>query len=85
MSRIMQNLVSLKQPLFVYNKNNQIDISGMAGNMHLNRFCIDEDTAFEVSGVYNLNNDSKAYLGRLISLPDLDVRYFMRNKAASGK
>ena len=27
-----------------------------AGNMVLNRFCIDEDAAFELSGVYYLKN-----------------------------
>ena len=34
------------------------DISWKAGNMYLNRFCIDEEAGFEVSGVYRLNDVS---------------------------
>ena len=30
-----------------------------SGNMILNRFCIDEDAAFELSGVNNLTNVSR--------------------------
>ena len=29
------------------------DISSKAVNMYMNRFCIDEDDAFELSGVFN--------------------------------
>jgi len=32
------------------------DISWKAGNLFLNRFCIDEDAACELSGVYTLKN-----------------------------
>ena len=49
MSTVMQNLVVLMDPP-VYAH----DISSKAGNMYLNRFCIDEDAAFESSGVYYL-------------------------------
>ena len=42
----MQNLVVLMEP-----SRNAHNISLKAGNMILNRFCIDEDAAFELSGV----------------------------------
>ena len=45
----MQNLVVLMDP-----SNEPYDILLKAGNMCLNRFCIDEDAAFELSGIYNL-------------------------------
>ena len=49
MPKIMQNLVVLMEPSkFAY----QIPVKG--GNMCLNRFCIDEDDAFELSGVHYL-------------------------------
>ena len=45
----MQNVVLLMEPSdFAW------DISLKAGNMYLNRFCIDEDAAFESTGVYYL-------------------------------
>ena len=50
----MQNLVFLKQP-----PEDGSDISGTAGDMYLNRFCINENAAFEVFGVYNLNKRPK--------------------------
>ena len=53
MSKIMQNLVVLMEPS-EYAK----DISIKAGNMILNRFCIDEDAAFELSGVNYLKKSS---------------------------
>ena len=46
MSKVMQNLVVvMAQPQLAYNN------SLKAGNMTFNRFCIDEDAAFELSGV----------------------------------
>ena len=42
----MQNIIILKVPSL-----NASEISLMGGNMFLNRFCIDEDAAFELSGV----------------------------------
>ena len=66
MSKIMQNLVFLKEP-----PEKAFDISLKAGNMSLNRFCIDEDASFELSGVYDLKQPSykvtdkrQAILGR---------------------
>jgi len=46
MSKTMQNLVVLMEPSLVV-----FDDSLKAGNMILNRFCINEDAAFELSGV----------------------------------
>ena len=54
MSKIMQNLVVLMEPSEDANDN-----SFKAGNMILNRFCIDEDAAFELSGVNYLEKECK--------------------------
>ena len=51
MFKIMQNLVVLMEA-----SENAYDISEKGGNMILNRFCIDEDAAFELSGVNYLEN-----------------------------
>ena len=49
MSKIMQNLVVLMKPIeFAY------DTPLKGGKIILNRFCIDEDAAFELSGVHFL-------------------------------
>ena len=45
----MQNFIILMQPT-----EYDWDISIKAGKMLLNRFCIDDEAAFEVSGVYYL-------------------------------
>ena len=49
MPKIMQNVV-----FFIDPPESENEISLKAGNMCLNRFCIDEDASFELSGVYNL-------------------------------
>ena len=49
-----QNLVVLMEPPI-----DQFDISLKGGNMILNRFCIDEDAAFELSGVYYFKTSGK--------------------------
>ena len=46
MSKIMQNLIVLMEPIAGAHDN-----SLKAGNMILNRFCIEEDAAFELSGI----------------------------------
>ena len=51
MSKIMQNLVVLMEPSKDAH-NNSLE----GGNMVLNRFCIDEDAAFELSGVNYLKD-----------------------------
>ena len=53
MSKVMQNLVVLMEP-----SKDAWDTSLKGGNMILNRFCIDEDAAFKVSGVYSLKKSS---------------------------
>ena len=52
MSKVMQNLVVLMEPSELAHR---IDMK--AGNMILNRFCIDEDVAFELAGVNFLKKD----------------------------
>ena len=52
-SKVMQNLVVLMEPSEHDQRN-----SLKAGNMILNRFCIDEDAAFELSGVNYLKKSS---------------------------
>ena len=53
MSKNIQNLVFLMQP-----SEDAFDTSFKGGNMSMNRFCIDEDAAFESSGVYYLEKSS---------------------------
>ena len=52
----MQNLVVLMEP-----SEDADNVSLKAGNMILNRFCIDEDAAFELSGVSYLKKATKFY------------------------
>ena len=67
MPKVMQNLVFLMEP-----PEDEFTISLKAGNMYLNRLCIDEDASFELSGVYDSKKPSyksidwirKAILGR---------------------
>ena len=54
MSKIMQNLVVLME-----RSEEAYETPLKGGNMFLNRFCIDEDAAFELSGVYYLKKTSK--------------------------
>ena len=49
MSKMLQDVVLLMDP-----PNDAWNISLQGGNMALNRFCIDEEAAFELSGVYYL-------------------------------
>ena len=49
MPKVMQNLVVLMEP-----SEDAESVSSKAGTMILNRFCIDEDAAFELSGVKSL-------------------------------
>ena len=52
MPKIAQNLVVLMEPNETAFRKN---VSG--GNKCLNRFCINEETAFELSGVYYFNKE----------------------------
>ena len=49
MPKNMQNIIVLMEP-----SDNTWNTASKGGNMYLNRFCIDEDATFELSGVYNL-------------------------------
>ena len=48
----MQNLV-----VFIEPSEDASNISYKAATLYLNRFCIDEDAACELSGVYYLNSE----------------------------
>ena len=60
----MQNLVVLMEPdsedngriTWMFDRSEPYQTSYKTGNMLLNRFCIDEDAAFELSGVNYLTN-----------------------------
>ena len=52
MSKTMQNLVFLLD-----SRENPSNISSKGTNMWMNRFCIDEDAAFELSGVYETGKE----------------------------
>ena len=56
MSKIMQNLVVLMEP-----SERAANINLKGGNMSLNRFCIEEDAAFELSGVHNLEKSTQMF------------------------
>ena len=53
----MQNLVVFMEP-----SENAPIVSMKGGNMIFNRFCIDEDAAFELSGIYYLKTPRKNIL-----------------------
>ena len=55
----MQILIVLMEP-----SEDADDISLKGGNMILNRFCIDEDAAFELSGVNYLKTSSRRMRNR---------------------
>ena len=59
MPKIMQNLVLLVEP-----PEDKFNISLKAGNMCLNRFCIDEDASFELSGVYDWKEERSKESGK---------------------
>ena len=60
MSKIMQNLVVLME-----HREDYPDVtSSKGGNMCFNRFCIDEDAAFELSGVQNLEKSGPESKGK---------------------
>lgn len=52
--KIMQNVVILVNP-----RKEAYDISTKAVNMYMNRFCIEEDAAFEISGVNYLEDKNE--------------------------
>ena len=70
MSKIMQNLVILMDP------SKEADlVSETNGNMCLNRFCIDEDAAFELSGIHYLKKSSYFIANRSVK------KYYFQRKS----
>ena len=69
----MQNLVVLINPADYFQT---YETSLKAGNMCLNRFCIDEDAAFEFSGVYYLKKYGSLYP---ISAKGKELSFFHHN------
>ena len=59
MSKFMQNVVLLMEPT-----DEAFNVGLKAGNMYLNRFCIDEDAAFESTGVYYLEKKTSTFTVR---------------------
>ena len=51
MTKTIQNIVLLQET-----PRDAFDISMKAGKMFFNRFCIDEEAGFELSGVYNIKD-----------------------------
>ena len=60
MLKIMQNLVFLVEP-----PENEYDITLKAVNMCMNRFCIDEEAAFELVGVYDTKTSSQTFMDKI--------------------
>ena len=56
LKNVKQNVVLLMEPC-----DSAADVSLKAGNMLLNRFCIDEDAAFESTGVYYLKEQNTSW------------------------
>ena len=69
----MQRVVILKEPAM-----NAYDISLKAGNRLLNRFCIDEDAEFELSGVYSSYVSPRAITSKIGSKTKGKMNFFMR-------
>ena len=59
MPKNMQNLVLLMEP-----SADAADIDLKGGNMCLNKFLIDEEAAFEISGVHYLKKASYGFIER---------------------
>ena len=65
----MQNLILLLEP-----SKDAHDISLKYGRLFCNRFCIDEDAACELSGVYNLK-ESSSELARFAKYVDRSEQF----------
>ena len=72
----MQNLVVLMEPdsedngriTWMFDRSEPYQTSYKTGNMLLNRFCIDEDAAFELAGIYSLWTNSNSEGKELLNL-----------------
>ena len=67
---MMQNLVILMEPC-----DDDFKMSENGGKMCLNRFCIDEDATFELSGVHYLKKSSRDLKF------NTDLKYFFKRKS----
>ena len=76
MSKKMQNLV-----FFMESDEKVYRTPLKGGNMILNRFCIDEDAAFELSGVYFFEKSSE-YIEGMYGL-EYDLKRKEKGKAYS--
>ena len=72
-SKTLQNLVVLMEP-----SEDADRVPLKAGNMMLNRFCIDEDAAFELSGV---NYGSRAFSDERVTPPYLAPKSIKESSA----
>ena len=76
----MQNLVVLMDP-----SDKPFDISMKGGNMFFNRFCVDEDAAFELSGVHYLRKASPIISSGDFSSPIIFSEDFSSPYESKGK
>ena len=65
---IMQNLIFFMEP-----SEDLENISLKAGMLYLNRFCIDEDAAHEISGVYYLKKSSQKLIDYMNSWENFET------------
>ena len=72
MLKVIQNLVLLVDP---FENETGPMISLKAANMCVNRFCIDEDAAFEISGIYDITK----------TFTDKEKRIILGQQLAKGK
>ena len=79
MPKVMHNLVVLMDP-----SEDAWQTSVKAGKMILNRFCVAEDDAFELSGVYNFRKSSRKIVGGDESLGPVES-FFVRKRRVKGK
>ena len=75
----MQSLVVFMEP-----SANADNVSPKTGNMCLNRFCVDEDASFELSGVHYLAESSEILEGIFNEELKIDV-HVDNNRFAKGK
>ena len=66
----MQSIIILNEPPVT-----EYDICLKAGKRLMNRFCIDEDADFELSGVYSLHESSRAITSQIGSKAKRKVNF----------
>ena len=75
MPKIMQNLVLLMEP-----SKDSYKVSLKCGSMCLNRFSIDEDAAFEFSGIHYLKTTDSESIDMKLARKLKGKRYLLRLK-----